>query len=143
MFSCFFCSNMEEDKLNTLFAGLQYDLQLLGLFQTITQRLEQEVQSSMIDKFEVLVAKQPKKPFVIYDDLVYTYEAIDNLACRVANIAKTWNLRPQDSVAIMIQNEPSFIYTFLGNYFQLTTLAFGLLQNFCASMKQTFVYRPE
>ena len=105
---------MEEDKLDAFFAGVEYDIQLLNRSDDLVKLARKEARSSMIDKFEALVAKQPKKPFVIYDDLVYTYEAIDNLACRVANIAKTWNLRPQDSVAIMIQNEPSYIYTFLG-----------------------------
>ena len=110
-----FCAGtMEEDKLNALFAGVEYDIQLLNRSDDLVKLARKEARSSMIDKFEALVAKQPKKPFVIYDDLVYTYEAIDNLACRVANIAKTWNLRPQDSVAILIQNEPSYIYTFLG-----------------------------
>ena len=53
---------------------------------------------------------------MIYDDMIYTYEAVENMACRVANIAKSWGLQAGDCVAIMIQNEPSFIYTFLGKF---------------------------
>ena len=100
--------------MDALFAGIEYDIQLLKHQAETQQAVMKETQFSFIDKFETHVAKQPKKPFVIYDGLVYTYEAIDRLACKVANIAKSWNLKPNNCVAIMIQNEVAFIYTFLG-----------------------------
>jgi acyl-coenzyme A synthetase/AMP-(fatty) acid ligase len=37
-------------------------------------------------------------------------------ACRVANIAIQLGLKLGDTAAILIQNNPSFIWTFLGKY---------------------------
>ena len=102
--------------MNALFAGVQYDIKELMNIDKSMKLVMQEVKSRMIDKFEAFVAKHPEKPFVIYDNLIYTYGAIDQLANRVANVAKTWNLQPRESVAIMIHNEPAFIYTFLGMF---------------------------
>ncbi|XP_045156370.2 long-chain fatty acid transport protein 2-like [Mercenaria mercenaria] len=68
----------------------------------------------LIDMFEEAVAKHPKKPFVIFEDRVYSYEFMNDQANRVANIAAKWGLKLGECVAIMIENEPSFIWTFLG-----------------------------
>jgi solute carrier family 27 fatty acid transporter 2/solute carrier family 27 fatty acid transporter 6 len=38
-------------------------------------------------------------------------------ANKVANIAAKWGLKVGECVAIMIENEPSFIWTFLGMCF--------------------------
>ena len=108
---------MDEKQVDALFAGVHYDMQLLKVLGKAEQMVKQEARIPIIDKFESLVANQPKKPFLIYDGLVYTYEAIDSLACKVAVVAKTWNLKSHDCVAIMIKNEPSFVYMFLGKFF--------------------------
>lgn len=105
---------MEDDQINALFAGVEYDIEDLKRRQVAEQRIMREMQSKLIDKFEALVVKHPKKPFVVYDDMVYSYEAMDDMACRVAHNAKSWGLQRGDCVATMIQNEPSFVYTFLG-----------------------------
>ena len=105
---------MEDDRVEALFAGVEYDIMELRMREPLMQRLMHEMKTHLVDKFEELVAKQPKKPFLIYDDMIYTYKAVDDMACRVANIARSWGLKAGDCVAIMIQNEPSFVYTFLG-----------------------------
>ncbi|KAK3731937.1 hypothetical protein RRG08_044996 [Elysia crispata] len=97
-----------------VYAGIEHDIQELIQWDNLIQDVTKQLESHFIDKFEAWVAKQPKKPFVIYDDIVYTYEDMDRMACRVANIAKSWGLKPRDCVAIMIQNEPSFLWTFYG-----------------------------
>ena len=98
--------------MEALFAGVEYDINELKSKEAAVQHIMHEMKSHLVDKFEALVAKQPKKPFLIYDDKIYTYEAIEDMACRVANIARSWGLKTGDCVAIMIQNEPSFVYTF-------------------------------
>ncbi|GFO36884.1 very long-chain acyl-coa synthetase [Plakobranchus ocellatus] len=97
-----------------LLAGVEYDIEELKMRQKLIDDLPHHLNSHFIDKFEALVAIQPKKPFLIYDGVVYTYEAMDAISCKVANIAKSWGLKPRDCVAIMIENEPSFIWTFYG-----------------------------
>ncbi|KAJ8304220.1 hypothetical protein KUTeg_017803 [Tegillarca granosa] len=68
----------------------------------------------LIDKFEEQAAKTPHKAFVIFEDKIYSYEFVNEMANRVASLASTWNLKTGDTVAIMISNEPAFIWTFLG-----------------------------
>ncbi|XP_013094718.2 long-chain fatty acid transport protein 2-like [Biomphalaria glabrata] len=98
----------------TMFPWLEHDLKLIKIGGKVKKQMELLLQSMLIDKFEKHVAETPKKPFIIYEDNIYTYELVDQLACKVANIAKNWGLGQRDCVAIMIQNEPSFIWTFLG-----------------------------
>lgn len=68
----------------------------------------------IIDQFEAAVAKHPKKTFVIFEDKYYTYEFVDSMANRIANAVQKLNIKQTDTVAMMIYNEPAFVWTFLG-----------------------------
>ena len=68
----------------------------------------------LIKMFEEAIEKYPKKTFIIFEDRIYSYEFVNDQANRVANIAAKWGLKVGECVAIMIENEPSFIWTFLG-----------------------------
>lgn len=68
----------------------------------------------IIDMFEEDVQKHPKKPFIIFEDKIYSYEFMDAMANKIANAALTWNIGQLETVAMMIYNEPAFIWTFLG-----------------------------
>ncbi|KAH9520442.1 hypothetical protein Btru_060800 [Bulinus truncatus] len=98
----------------TMFPWLEHDMKLIKHGGKVRKQLDLLCKSFLIDKFETHVSETPKKPFIIFEDNVYTFELVDQLACKVANIAKSWGLGKGDCVAIMIQNEPSFIWTFLG-----------------------------
>ena len=111
---------MEDDRVESLFAGVEYDIMELRMRESLMQRVMHGMKTHLVDKFEAFVAKQPNKPFLIYDDMIYTYEVVDDMACRVANIARSWGLKAGDCVAILIQNEPSFVYTFLGKILVLS-----------------------
>lgn len=69
---------------------------------------------TIIDIFEATVKKYPKKTFVILDDRCYSYEYVNDQACRVANIVIQWNLKKEDSVSIFVHNSKKYIWTFLG-----------------------------
>jgi non-ribosomal peptide synthetase component F len=79
----------------------------------------------IIDMFEEAVVKHPKKTFVISEDRIYTYEFVDAMANRIANMVAKWNISPEETVAMMIYNEPAFVWTFLGIYL------IQRLQSFC------------
>ncbi|XP_060068919.1 long-chain fatty acid transport protein 6-like [Ylistrum balloti] len=68
----------------------------------------------LIDMFEEQVKRVPKKPFIFFEDKIYTYEFVNEMANRVANLALTWGLKPGDAVATIIYNEPAFVWTLLG-----------------------------
>lgn len=70
----------------------------------------------VIDMFEADVEKHPTKPFIIFEDKIYTYEYVDMMANKIANVALSWNLDQLDTVAMMIYNEPAFVWTFLGKH---------------------------
>ncbi|KAK3584860.1 hypothetical protein CHS0354_027610 [Potamilus streckersoni] len=69
---------------------------------------------TIIDLFEEDVLRTPKKSFIIFEDRSYTYELVNDQANRVANLASQWGLKVGDAVAIMIGNEPAFIWTYIG-----------------------------
>nr|KAG5697722.1 hypothetical protein BaRGS_006244 [Batillaria attramentaria] len=51
---------------------------------------------------------------LIFEDCVYTYEFMEEQANRVANMMRNLGLKRDDTVALMIHNEPAFVWTFLG-----------------------------
>lgn len=78
-------------------------------------KAKQEIMSTfLIDLFEAHVSKHPKKAMVIFEDCMYTYEFMDQQANRVANMVRQLGLKLDDTVAMMIHNEPAFIWTLLG-----------------------------
>ena len=100
------------------FPWIKYDLTMMKYGKKAGGRIQQDVENerNLAVMFEEAVAKYPRKPFIIFEDRVYTYEFIDQQANRVANIAAKWGLGIGQCVAIMIENEPSFIWTFLGKF---------------------------
>lgn len=100
------------------FPWIGYDLKMIKHGGKAGKKIFQDTQNKryLITMLEEAVAKHPKKPFLIFEDRVYTYEFMDQQANRVANIAARWGLAVGECVAIMIENEPSFIWTFLGMY---------------------------
>ena len=99
----------------TLFPYIGYDLELLKAAKRArTMITDLENRRLVIDMFEETVQRTPKKTFLIFEDRAYTYQFINEQACKVANIAATWGLKQGQTVAIFITNEPAFIWTFLG-----------------------------
>ncbi|CAG5125299.1 unnamed protein product, partial [Candidula unifasciata] len=97
----------------TMFPWIQDDLKVIKLVRQIDKEI-QASQSLLIDKFEKFAAQIPHKPFIIFEDNLFSYELVDQMACRVANIVKSWGLGPRDCVAMIFHNEPAFLWTFLG-----------------------------
>lgn len=99
----------------TLFPWIEHDIKLMRAGNKLTKTRMEAMESLLIDKFEKHVANTPKKIFIEFEDNLYSYEFIDQMACKIANIARSqWGLKPKDCVAMMIQNEPAFVWTFLG-----------------------------
>ncbi|XP_066275003.1 long-chain fatty acid transport protein 2-like [Branchiostoma lanceolatum] len=60
------------------------------------------------------VGRQPDKPFLLSGAEVHTYRDVDNMANRTANFFHRRGFRKGDTVALLIYNEPTFVWTFLG-----------------------------
>ena len=92
------------------------DIRTIRVFRrtaaAITKSMMQD--KRIIDMFEEAVAKHSKKTFIIFEDKYYSYEFVDAMANKIANAVGKWNIRQTDTVAMMVYNEPAFVWTFLG-----------------------------
>eukprot|EP00058_Branchiostoma_floridae_P027771 XP_002613262.1 hypothetical protein BRAFLDRAFT_57365 [Branchiostoma floridae] len=69
---------------------------------------------SLVDRFLHQVQLQPDKPFVLFEDQLYTYKDVDVMSNKVANVFHGEVVTCGDTVAMLVYNEPAFIWTFLG-----------------------------
>ncbi|WAR00669.1 S27A2-like protein [Mya arenaria] len=74
--------------------------------------LEQE--KYLIDIFEEQVKRGPKKALIIFQDRKYSYEYFDQKSSQAGRAGIEIGLKPGSTVAIMIYNEPEFVWTYLG-----------------------------
>ncbi|XP_067666616.1 long-chain fatty acid transport protein 2-like isoform X2 [Haliotis asinina] len=100
----------------TMFPWINHDLKIMKAGRRLRRELDKDFESGefLIDRFEKHVLEHPKKPFIIFEGNVFTYEYIDQQANKVANVVKRWGLSAGETVAMMIYNEPAFVWTFLG-----------------------------
>jgi hypothetical protein len=105
----------------TLFPWIGYDIPIIKNVKGNAKRIMDDVTNGrfLIDLFEITAKANPKKPFIIFQDRIYTYEYRNEQACKVANISLELGLKMKDTAAILISNEPAFICTFLGEYYHL------------------------
>lgn len=98
------------------FPWIGYDLQLMKMGKKFGQIAQQNLMNNqfLIDLFEASVQRHPKKPFIIFEDRIYTYEFVNMQACRVANLALSLGFKFGETTALLMTNEPAFIWTFLG-----------------------------
>ena len=64
--------------------------------------------------FEDQAKRTPDNVAVVFEDLQFTYAQIQLLSNRVANWAHNQGLKKGDVVALMMENRPEFIITWLG-----------------------------
>ncbi|KAM6980596.1 long-chain fatty acid transport protein 2-like [Aplochiton taeniatus] len=70
---------------------------------------------SILDRFLYLVRHQPHKPFIIFENEVYTYLDVDKQSNKVARALREHaRLHEEDTVALFLGNEPSFVWIWLG-----------------------------
>ena len=68
----------------------------------------------VVDVLEEQVEKIPDKAFIIYQDNVYTYRFMDRQMNKAARVGKQMGLKTADTVAVLIHNEPAFLWTVFG-----------------------------
>ncbi|XP_013421672.1 very long-chain acyl-CoA synthetase [Lingula anatina] len=72
-------------------------------------------QMMIADVFDDQAAKFPNKPMIVFEGKEYTWSYVNEQSNKVARLAEEeWGLKCGDTVAIMIYNEPEFIWTFIG-----------------------------
>eukprot|EP00058_Branchiostoma_floridae_P016521 XP_002602009.1 hypothetical protein BRAFLDRAFT_82595 [Branchiostoma floridae] len=69
---------------------------------------------TVLSQFAEAVRRHPDKPFLLFGTEAHTYGEVDAMANRVANFFHGMGFQKGDTVALLIYNEPAFIWTFLG-----------------------------
>ena len=82
----------------------------------VTDRLLETAMKGLylIDLFEENAKKTPQKSFIIYEDVKYTYEFMDKKANQACRTGIEIGLKPGSIVAVLMYNEPGFVWTYLG-----------------------------
>lgn len=69
----------------------------------------------ILDRFLDAVKAQPNKPFVLFKDETYTYRDADELSSKAARVLlQSGRVKPGDTVALFLGNEPLFLWLWLG-----------------------------
>ncbi|XP_019630700.1 PREDICTED: very long-chain acyl-CoA synthetase-like [Branchiostoma belcheri] len=99
--------------LNVLYPQIRSDLKFIRTFRGPISRPSPPV--SPVDRFLHQVQLQPDKPFVLFEDQLYTYRDMDVMSNKVANYFRGESgFNPGDNVAMLVYNEPAFVWTYLG-----------------------------
>eukprot|EP00058_Branchiostoma_floridae_P027770 XP_002613261.1 hypothetical protein BRAFLDRAFT_68226 [Branchiostoma floridae] len=97
---------------------IRQDLKFMWKYQGPMSRFRRYTSAqppvSLVDRFLHQVQLQPDKPFVLFEDQLYTYKDVDVMSNKVANFFHGDGLTCGDTVAMLVYNEPAFIWTFLG-----------------------------
>ncbi|XP_064607708.1 long-chain fatty acid transport protein 2-like [Liolophura sinensis] len=95
---------------------LALDVMDLALRDNVTRLFQEAVASKtyLIDAFEQSVKNTPDKYFLIYNDMIFTYQDVDRKANKMARVIRTWGLNKDDVIAMFMHNEPEFVWTFIG-----------------------------
>ncbi|XP_048874649.1 long-chain fatty acid transport protein 6 [Brienomyrus brachyistius] len=70
---------------------------------------------TVLDRFVQRAEQIPRKPFVIYDGVPYTYRDVDERSNKVAHVFEEHGAAKKgDTVALLMNNEPDFINVWFG-----------------------------
>ncbi|XP_006131932.1 long-chain fatty acid transport protein 6 isoform X2 [Pelodiscus sinensis] len=70
---------------------------------------------TVLDRFVKEAERQPRKPFILYEGNVHTYQDVDRRSNRVAHVLlQEGALKKGDTVALLMSNEPDFIHVWFG-----------------------------
>lgn len=73
-----------------------------------------EQRYTVADRFEALAAEHPDRTFLIWENREISYAAANREMNRCAHFALAQGLQPGDTVAIMLENRPEFLYLWFG-----------------------------
>ncbi|BFZ01124.1 hypothetical protein BsWGS_04163 [Bradybaena similaris] len=68
----------------------------------------------IIDQFERQAATKPQHPFILFKEDIFTYSAVNLQANNVAFSLQKLGIVPGDTIALVMSNEPAFLWIYLG-----------------------------
>lgn len=69
-----------------------------------------------IDVFEKTADKFTTKPMIVYKGVSYSFMEVDKMANKLANVALGLGIKQGDTVAMLMYNEPAFVWTWFGTF---------------------------
>nr|XP_033482521.1 very long-chain acyl-CoA synthetase-like [Epinephelus lanceolatus] len=96
------------------FQDLRYTITSIKIGISINRFQKQKPFYSILDRFLDQAKKQPHKKFILFEDSSYTYSQADRESNKVARALSTHaHLKPGDTVALFLGNEPQFVWMWL------------------------------
>lgn len=116
--------NILKNYYNTLF-DVVYNLcsaiyrDIIGIYHVIKveNKLKNFTKQELVlgDLFEKLVEKHPNKACILFEDQIWTFKDINDYSNKIANVfMNKFNLRKGDCVALLLENKPEYIATWIG-----------------------------
>ncbi|XP_061656306.1 long-chain fatty acid transport protein 6 isoform X2 [Phyllopteryx taeniolatus] len=96
-----------------LWADFKYYLKLRMYSKSLQARMRQGV-ITYLDCFLLQARRNPKKPFIIFENQKLTYQDVDLRSNQFANAFGESSLEPGHIVAVLMCNEPDFVCVWLG-----------------------------
>ncbi len=78
------------------------------------RRIKRDGPRTFVNIIEEWADKTPNAPAILYQNRTLTYRAYDESANRVAHWARSRGVRQGDVVALLLENSPEFLMTWLG-----------------------------
>lgn len=93
----------------------RYILKLIGIKSQRVEFLKKTPFYTVLDRFLDHAKKQPDKPFILFENQVYTYQDVDEQSNKAARaLREHGRLKEGDTVALFLGNEPCFVWLSLG-----------------------------
>ena len=110
------------------YSWIKYDLIFLRIMlRLIIPIIKVIVQGKLLcEMFEAHTDQTPKKTYLIFKDQHYTFQFVDKQMNKMAHAAMTLGIKKGDTVALLMANEPAFIWTTYGN---ISTIRITLYNN--------------
>ncbi|MBK7250427.1 MAG: long-chain-acyl-CoA synthetase [Gammaproteobacteria bacterium] len=87
---------------------------LLDRLSAAALRHTPEQDCTVTDRFEALAAERPDQPFLVWQGREISYGAANRAMNRWAHFARAQGLGPGDTVAVMLENRPEFLFLWFG-----------------------------
>ena len=72
--------------------------------------------TSIAQAFLNVAERRPERPCLLFDGQSYSYARLRDEAGRFAGSLQAWGLKPDDRVALFLENSPTFVVAYLGIY---------------------------
>ncbi|XP_032094069.1 very long-chain acyl-CoA synthetase-like isoform X2 [Thamnophis elegans] len=98
-----------------LWLDLRFFFSLLWSGYKSQKSLQRNPPFTFLDSFLHKVLKHPEKPFILFEDEIYSYHDIDKRSNQMARVLKDYvRLKEGETMAVFLKNIPAYIWIWMG-----------------------------